>query len=139
MAVSVITERMATSSLQEAGSVRPSTGNLGSMVEMISVQKLSDLLGTGNFDVVDVRDEHEWSAGHIPGARPLPLDQLRSDPDAALPQKDGLIFVCAKGVRSMTAAKLAQRLGYTTIYSLDGGTNAWMRSGHELVVERRAA
>jgi adenylyltransferase/sulfurtransferase len=123
MAASVITECMGQSS----------------SVEMISAQGLSALLGAGNFDLVDVRDEDEWSMGHIPGARSVSLDQLRADPDAALPQKDAVVFVCAKGVRSMTAAKLAQRLGYTTLYSLDGGTNAWARSGGELVVEHRAA
>jgi rhodanese-related sulfurtransferase len=47
--------------------------------------------------------------------------------------------VCAKGVRSVAAAKLAERLGATRIFSLDGGTGAWARSGRELVVERRAA
>jgi rhodanese-related sulfurtransferase len=67
------------------------------------------------------------------------LDQLRADPEAALPRRDGVIFVCAKGVRSMTAAKLAQRLGYTSLYSLDGGTNAWAKAGRELAVEHRAA
>src|SRR5262249_10874372 len=102
-------------------------------------QELSDLLASQDLDVVDVRDEHEWVAGHIPGARSLPLELLRADPDAALPRKDGLVFVCAKGVRSITAAKLAERLGYPSLYSLDGGTNAWARAGRELVVEHRAA
>jgi len=109
------------------------------MVTTISAQELSALLSSQDLDVVDVRDESEWAAGHLPAARSLPLDQMRADPDAALPRKDGLVFVCAKGVRSLTAAKLAERLGYTTIYNLEGGTNAWERSGHGLVSEQRAA
>ena len=109
------------------------------MPATISAQELSDLLGTRDLDVVDVRDRDEWTAGHLPGARSVPLDDLRADPDQALPRRDGLVFVCAKGVRSVAAAKLAERLGYTTLYSLEGGTNAWARSGRELVTEQRAA
>ncbi len=109
------------------------------MVTTVTAPQLAGLLETRSLDVVDVREEHEWAAGHIPGARPLTLEQLRADPDAALPRRDGLVFVCAKGVRSVAAAKLAERLGCTTVYSLDGGTSAWARSGRELVVERRAA
>lgn len=108
-------------------------------VTTISHQQLADLLASRDLDVVDVRDGAEWAAGHLPGARSLPLDQLRADPDAALPRKDGLVFVCARGARSLTAAKLAERLGYTTIYNLDGGTSAWARAGRELVTEQRAA
>src|SRR5262245_41105359 len=69
IAVSVITEPMGSTSPQNAGSVTPDTGNNRSMVEMISVQGLTTLLNAGNFDVVDVRELDEWSAGHIPGAR----------------------------------------------------------------------
>jgi rhodanese-related sulfurtransferase len=110
-----------------------------SMAATISVQELSDLLSTRDFDVVDVRDREEWAAGHLPGARPLTLEELRADPDTALPRRDGIVFVCARGVRSLTAAKLAARLGYTTIYSLEGGTSAWAQAGRPLVSEQRAA
>jgi rhodanese-related sulfurtransferase len=47
--------------------------------------------------------------------------------------------VCAKGARSLTAAKLAERFGYAQIYSLDGGTREWARAGYQLVTDRAAA
>jgi len=130
---------MAAISSQDAGSVRLNTSHNPGMVGTISAQALSDLLGNHDLDVVDVRDRDEFTAGHLPGARSLPLEELRADPDTTLPRRDGLVFVCAKGVRSLTAAKLAERLGYTTIYSLEGGTNAWVKSGRQLVTEQRAA
>ena len=109
------------------------------MVVSLTAQQLADLLVTQDLDLVDVREEHDWSQGHVPGARSLTLDQLRADPDQTLPRRDGIVFVCARGVRSLTAAKLADRLGYTTVYSLEGGTTAWVQAGYDLVVERRAA
>lgn len=110
------------------------------MVDTLTPADLADLLANDGLDLVDVRDHHEWVAGHIAGTRSLPLDELRADPDTALPNKDAtLVFVCAKGVRSMTAAKLAERLGYTKIYNLDGGTNGWIRAGMPTVTEQRVA
>lgn len=111
----------------------------GTMVVTLTAQELSDLVRTREVDVVDVREAQEWAAGHIDGARSVPLDDLRADPDSTLPRHDGIIFVCAKGIRSVAAAKLADRLGYTTLYSLEGGTNAWAQAGLPLVADQRAA
>jgi rhodanese-related sulfurtransferase len=97
------------------------------MVETLNATDAAALLD--RYDVVDVRDENEWNTGHIPGARLVPLGELRTDPDKALPRKDGIIFICAKGVRSLTAAKIAERLGYTTLFNLEGGTIGWAKAG----------
>jgi len=104
------------------------------MVETLSPADVAELLSTRDVDVVDVRDEHEWSAGHIAGSRVIPLDTLRTDAEAMLGTKP-LLFVCARGVRSLSAAKLAERLGFAQVYNLDGGTSAWARAGLPLVAE----
>jgi rhodanese-related sulfurtransferase len=109
------------------------------MVETLSPAEAATLVGSQIVDVIDVRDEHEWVAGHLPGARSVTLDQLRADPDAALTPGATLLFVCAKGARSLTAAKIAERLGFTKVFNLDGGTREWARAGLPLVVEERAA
>ena len=107
------------------------------MVATLSPTEALELISSGAVDVIDVRDESEWCTGHIPEARLVPLDQLRADPDRAL-TRDKIIFVCAKGVRSLTAAKLAERLGVATVYNLEGGTQAWARAGLALAVEQHA-
>ena len=109
------------------------------MVATVSPQQLADLLSNPNAHLIDVRDHNEWAGGHIEGARSVPLEQLREDPDRELSREGVLIFICAKGSRSLTAAKLAERLGYETIYNVDGGTAAWARAGFPLVAERAAA
>ena len=84
-------------------------------------------------DLVDVRDPEEWVGGHIAGARLVPLAELRADPDASLSRGKPIVFVCAKGVRGMQAAKLAERFGYEPVYNLDGGTKGWQGAGLPLV------
>ncbi|MDX2090332.1 MAG: rhodanese-like domain-containing protein, partial [Kofleriaceae bacterium] len=66
--------------------------------------------------------------------RVIPLELLRTDPEAMLTRKP-IVFVCARGVRSLSAAKLAERLGFEHIYSLDGGTSAWAKAGFPITVE----
>jgi rhodanese-related sulfurtransferase len=98
------------------------------MVQIIPPNAVQALIESGSVDVVDVREPREWSTGHIPHARLVPLDELRANPETAL-GRDGVVFVCAKGVRSLAAAKLAERLGFSHLYSLDGGTSNWVRAG----------
>jgi rhodanese-related sulfurtransferase len=109
------------------------------MVHTVTPEGLVELAATQSVDLIDVREPGEWDAGYIGGARLLPLDKLRADPDAALPRDTPLVFICAKGVRSMQAAKLAERLGHARVYQLAGGTKEWVRAGMPLVLESRAA
>jgi len=102
------------------------------MVYCLSPQEAQDLMTHGQVDIVDVRETGEWSNGHLPGARHVPLAELRSHPKESLP-RDGVIFVCAAGVRSQTAARLAEQNGLTTLYSLRGGTQSWANAGLPLV------
>jgi len=102
------------------------------MVTSLSPQQVQALIAKAEVDIVDVREEGEWSTGHLPGARLVPLAELRSNPKAAL-LRDGVIFVCAAGVRSQTAARFAEQLGLTVLYSLTGGTRSWVSAGLPLV------
>ena len=109
------------------------------MVATISPQQLADVLSQPNAHLIDVRDHDEWDSGHLDGALSVPLDQLRADPDRELPQGATLVFICAKGTRSLTAAKLVDRLGYGSVYNVEGGTAACARAGVPLVASRAAA
>src|SRR5207248_9646500 len=111
----------------------------GTMVKTITPTELATLLTTQNVDLIDVRNPDEWDAGHIDGARLVPLDQFRADPEAALVRGSVIVFICAKGVRSLAAAKLAERFGYDRVYNLEGGTKEWARVGYPLAVETRVA
>jgi hydroxyacylglutathione hydrolase len=79
--------------------------------------------------VLDVRERHEWDAGHIPGSVHLPYHDIDGVPagiDSALP----LAVVCASGQRSAVASSLLQRFGATdVIHVVEGGVPLWQREG----------
>jgi len=102
------------------------------VIQSLTPQQAYDLLSRGEVEVIDVRDSGEWSGGHLPGARLVPLDQLRASPKALL-GRDGVLFVCAAGVRSQTAARIAAGQGLTKVYSLSSGTRGWVKAGYDLV------
>jgi rhodanese-related sulfurtransferase/transcriptional regulator with XRE-family HTH domain len=98
------------------------------MVRSIAAREALDFIAKGGVDVVDVREPHEWATGHVPGARLIPLGQLRADPEgAALGAK--VLFVCERGGRSQHAAELADARGIAEVVTLEGGTLAWRAAG----------
>ena len=102
------------------------------MIQSLTPQQAHELISRGEIEIIDVRDPSEWSGGHLPGARLVPLDQLRASPKSAL-TRDGVLFVCAAGMRSQTAARLATSQGLKTVYNLSSGTRGWVNAGFALV------
>jgi rhodanese-related sulfurtransferase len=106
------------------------------MVKPLSPKQAAERIAQGDVEIIDVREAHEWVDGHLPCARLVPLAQFRQNPQAELTH-DCVLFVCAAGVRSETAARLAAQHGFKEVYNLTGGTRAWQRAG--LPLERDAA
>lgn len=101
------------------------------MSTSISPHDAEARIAAGGVDLVDVREPDEFAAGHLPGARNVPLAQLKAELKANPKKhlKDGAtIFVCAKGVRSQSAATAAEAAGATDVFSIEGGTDAWRRA-----------
>ena len=71
--------------------------------------------------LVDVRQPSEFNAGYIEGAQLIPLGNIETDFEAAIPDKDTKIFVyCRSGNRSAQAAKKLVDLGYTNVFDIGG-------------------
>lgn len=96
------------------------------MFQIVRAKEAQALIADLGLDIIDVRDPRDWASGHVPGARNLPLDDLKANP--TLP-RDRILFVCARGMRSQTAAKIADRQGMNEVYSLDGGMLDWASAG----------
>jgi len=70
--------------------------------------------------LLDVRTPQEYSQGHIPGSRSLPLQSVRSA-GAFAPDKAAPVYVyCHSGARSRQAARELERMGYTNVTDLGG-------------------
>ena|SRR5918992_4002044 len=89
-------------------------------------------LADGSVVLVDVREPHEFAAGHIPGAISHPLSAF--DP-RALPVDEGkrIVFSCASGVRSVRALEFAQAAGLALREHYKGGFKEWSAAGEPVV------
>jgi len=80
--------------------------------------------------LIDVREDHEWQAGHARGAEHMGRGIIERDIEQSVPDKETeLILYCGGGYRSALACDNLQRIGYTNVYSMDGGWKAWKESG----------
>lgn len=76
--------------------------------------------------VLDVREDAEFAAGHIPAARHIPLGQLATRSAELDTWKDKPIVVnCQSGMRSANACSLLRRQGFGKVFNLSGGFAAW--------------
>jgi len=81
--------------------------------------------------LVDVREESEWFKGRLPGAVHLGKGVLERDIEKAIPDLDAeIVLYCGGGFRSALAADNLQKMGYTQVYSMDGGWRAWNEAGY---------
>ena len=94
--------------------------------QQISQKEAKDMMDTQDVIVLDVREQYEFDAGHIPGAVLLPVGTITKDTAAAvIPKLDSVVLVyCRSGNRSKTASKALVDLGYTNVYEF-GGINTW--------------
>ena len=76
--------------------------------------------------VIDVGDAAEFAAGHVTGARHVPLSDLEARlPEVARNKSSALLLVCASGGRAQRAQGIARKLGYENAQVLAGGLRAW--------------
>lgn len=76
--------------------------------------------------VIDVCEPNEFAAGHVVGARNIPLGQLEEKLPLAVKNKAlPVVLVCQSGMRSGRALSTAKKLGFEKAYSLAGGLGAW--------------
>jgi len=95
----------------------------------ITVDEAKEMTQRDDVAVIDVREPHEYQAGHVPDAKLIPVNSVYARREE-LPRDKELIFVCAVGQRSALACEMAAAAGLTRLYNLDGGTDAWIKNGN---------
>jgi rhodanese-related sulfurtransferase len=98
-------------------------------IKRLNVDELHEL---SDVQIVDVREQDEWEAGHIPGSIFAPYHSIRGIPDGIDPSEP-VAVICASGQRAVVGASLIQRFGvHGVIHIVDGGVPAWGRAGYPI-------
>jgi thioredoxin 1 len=96
----------------------------------VSIEDLAREIANGAY-VLDVREDDEWAAGHVPNAVHIPLGQLQDRIDEV---EDGsrVFVICRSGARSLKGADILFNNGIDAV-SVAGGTMGWIDSGREVL------
>ncbi len=100
-------------------------------IHEIDIEEYKRLLAAGAAgQLVDVREDSEWTTAHAAGAVHLSKGIIERDIETTFPDKDTrLVLYCGGGYRSALASDNLQKMGYRNILSLDGGWRAIEASG----------
>jgi molybdopterin/thiamine biosynthesis adenylyltransferase/rhodanese-related sulfurtransferase len=112
-----------------------------SQIEEVDPSQVNAAASNGNGSrpvLIDVRENEEWDAGHIPGAKHVPRGYLESRIEGAVPDRsERIVLYCASGNRSALAAHTLQELlGYENVESMTGGITLWKDRGYDVEVPK---
>jgi rhodanese-related sulfurtransferase len=110
--------------------VRRSTGG-----PWVNTAQATHLINREDALVVDVREPGEYGAGHILGARNVPLSRLGDAADLGKRKDRPLILYCDGGDRAGKATSVLKKQGFARVVNLSGGIGAWQQAG--LPVEKK--
>jgi len=102
-----------------------------SRVKETNVEDVKRRMDKGEkFLLVDVREDNEWSNGHLPGAVHMGRGIIERDVETAVPDTaTKMILYCGGGFRSALVADNLQKMGYGNVESMDGGWKGWLAAG----------
>ena len=103
-------------------------------VKHVDAEAAAKLIQAGEITILDVRTADEYSEGHLQGAKNA--DILSKDfatQLSALDKAKPILVHCQAGGRSTRALPTLEKLGFTTVYHLDGGMNGWLKAGKSVV------
>jgi len=95
--------------------------------DQITAEELYSRIHANDSQVLDVRRQAEWDAGHIEGAAWWPLDNFKVSPPE-INRDVPLAVHCKSGYRSMIASSLLERAGFHHILNVVGGFDAWQHA-----------
>jgi rhodanese-related sulfurtransferase len=103
-------------------------------IKEVTVDQVKAKLQRGEvFHLIDVREESEWAKDHVPTAIHLGKGIIERDVEERLPEPNAeVILYCGGGFRSALAADNLQKMGYTNVFSMDGGIREWREKHYPL-------
>jgi rhodanese-related sulfurtransferase len=100
----------------------------------LTVDQVKAKLDRGEtFHLIDVREESEFARDHVPGAVHLGKGIIERDIEKRIPDPAAeIILYCGGGYRSALAADSLQQMGYSNVWSMDGGHRDWSAKKYPL-------
>ena len=101
----------------------------------ITADELNDRLNSGRpFYLIDVRETEEWDRGRLPKAMHLSKGVIERDIEKTIPDFDAeIVCYCGGGYRSALVVVNLERMGYTRLWSLEGGYRGWCEANRPVV------
>ncbi|UDG82541.1 rhodanese-like domain-containing protein [Candidatus Vallotia cooleyia] len=99
----------------------------------------TQLINRHNAIIIDLRSADKFRQGHLPQARHLPFDELRSKVDLLVKNKNtAVLLVCQNSKLSSKAHYILKKAGYVEVFTLRGGMNAWQQSNMPVVKQKES-
>jgi rhodanese-related sulfurtransferase len=115
----------------------PSVAKLLSKTKEVGVAQAVQLINRQDAAAVDVREPAEFRSGHLPNARNIPLGQIAGKvKDLDKLKAKPVLLICQTGARSAQAAATLMKAGFTEVYNLSGGMNAWQQASMPVEKEK---
>lgn len=100
----------------------------------LSAADATQLINRRNAIVIDLRSADQFTQGHLPQARHLQFDELKSKVTQVAKSKNTpVLLVCQNGAHSARARNMLKEAGYAQVFTLQGGINAWQQAGMPVV------
>lgn len=120
---------LASALLSACGSSPAVPAGPSALPENVSVTQVKTLLGQPDVLILDVREQDEYDAGHIPGVKLIPSGEV-ANRLAEVPKDKTVIVTCQSGNRSASTTKYLREQGYTNVHNMEGGIIAWQGAGY---------
>ena len=107
---------------------------------LITAEKVYEILKTqkDKYIILDVRTKEEFDSGHLESALLIPVDDLETRYGELAKNKPVIVY-CKTGRRSAKAAAILVNKGFSPVYDMTGGIEAWMSKDYPVIVENAAA
>ena len=102
--------------------------DLSSLPVDLTVQQVNEIKNNPDVVLIDVREQAEYDAGHIPNVKLIPLGQLPNRV-SEIPKDKFVVMTCRSGNRSGRATRFLRDQGFDNVHNMEGGIVAWQNAG----------
>lgn len=112
-----------------SGASAAPTIDISKLADTVDVATVNALRGRSDVLMIDVREQSEYDAGHIPNITLIPMNQVPNRL-SEIPKDKPVIVTCRSGNRSDQVTTFLRQQGYTNIHNMAGGIVAWQQAGY---------